>query len=493
MDAMFSLKGELERVCGKGNPLNRLLFAYGVLFPHVNFSERDPEWEHWQIYDRDSRRLPISHFVRELARRSHIKVSREAWYDPVASRPNTGQVSELLTIFRGDFELVASPRDLEGGTENKLYQLTKEQYEKLDVMEDNPRCLFDGGGGTGKTFLAREFSRRMAADNQSVLLLCFNRLLGKWLEEQNRAERLEEKVVTGNLHSFLDSLIKESSQGEEFRELRDQKPTDLFDRQYPFFGQLAMEEGVRDPFDVLVIDEGQDLIRPEFLDVFNVLVKGGLAGGRWTIFCDFQRQAIYARLGADEMLQLIQERAPQFARGRLHVNCRNTRPIGEETCLLSGFERPPFRLADVQGKAVDYRFVQDQGQARATVEAVVSVAISEGIEPREITLLSPVVRAHSCLAGLDRLADHPLIDLGDHVIGKRNRTYIGHTTIHAFKGLENTMIVLHDISRIADDASRSLLYVGMSRARERLAVIMMEQCRADYQEAVRQNIQRSLA
>ena len=227
--------------------------------------------------------------------------------------------------------------------------------------------------------------------------------------------------------------------------------------------------------------------------MFDVLLKGGLAGGQWTIFCDFQRQAIYAQLGADEMLHLLQQRAPHFARGRLHVNCRNTRPIGEETCLLSGFEKPPFRLANVQGRAVEYRFVPDQGQARAAVETVMSAAIGDGVRPREITLLSPVVRGNSCLAGVDRLAGHPLIDLGEQTIGKRNRTSIGHTTIHAFKGMENTMIVLHDVNRIADDESRSLLYVGMSRARERLVVIMTEPCRADYQEAVRQNIRRSLA
>lgn len=492
MDGMFSLKEELARVRSKGHPLRRIVFGCGVLFPHVVFGERDPEWEQWQIYDRDSRRLPISRFLRELARRTHIKVSGESWYDPVASRPTLDQVSELLAIFRGDFELVASPRDLEGDTEGELLRLTREQYEKLDVMEDNLRCLFEGGGGTGKTFLAREFARRMAAENQNVLLVCFNRLLGKWLEEQNRAEKLEHRVVAGHLHSFLDSLIRDSTRREEFRKLRDQKPADLFDRQYPFFAQLAIEEGVCEPFDVLIVDEGQDLIRPEFLDVLNALVKGGLAGGRWTMFCDFERQAIYGQLGAYEMLELLKERSPDFARGRLRTNCRNTRPVGEETCVLSGFQKPPFRLADVQGRPVQYRFVPDQGKARAAVEEVIAAALGDGVTPREITVLSPVVRCHSCLAGLDRLAGHPLIDLGDQAIGKRNRTAIGHATIHAFKGMENTMIVLHDISRLADDESRSLLYVGMSRARERLAVVMAEVCRADYDEAVRQSIQRSL-
>ena len=247
MDAMFSLKDELARVRGKGHSHNRILFGHGVLFPHVVFGEQDPEWEPWQIYDRDSRRLPISRFLRELARRTHIKFSGESWYDPVASRPTAEQVSELLTIFRGDFELVASSRDLEGDADGELFRLTREQYEKLDVMEDNPRCLFEGGGGTGKTLLAREFARRMAADDQNVLLLCFNRLLGRWLEDQNRAEKLESKVVAGNLHSFLDSLIKDSSQREEFRKVRDQKPADLFDHQYPFFAQLAMAEGGASP------------------------------------------------------------------------------------------------------------------------------------------------------------------------------------------------------------------------------------------------------
>jgi hypothetical protein len=492
IDGMFSLKGELLRVRGKGHPLNRILFGHGVLFPHVVFGEHDPEWEQWQIYDRDSRRLPISRFLRELTRRTHIKVSGEPWYDPVASRPSGEQVAELLAIFRGDFELVASPRDLDGDTEVELLRLTREQYEKLDVMEGNPRCLFEGGAGTGKTFLAREFARRMAADDQSVLLLCFNRLLGKWLEEQNHADRLEPKVVAGNFHSFLDSLIRDSTQRDEFRKVRDQNGGDLFDRQYPFFAQLAMEQGVREPFNVLVIDEGQDLIRPEFLDVFDALVEGGLAGGRWTMFCDLERQAIYGHVGANEMLQLLQERAPHFATGRLRVNCRNTRAVGEETCLLSGFEKPPFRLADIQGKPVEYRFVPNQGQARAAVEAVISTAIRDRVRPREITLLSPIVRRHSCLAALDRLDGHPLIDLGDQALGKRNRTAIGHTTIHAFKGMENTMIVMHDVDRIADEESRSLLYVGMSRARERLVVIMAEPCRADYEEAVRQNVQRSL-
>ena len=46
--------------------------------------------------------------------------------------------------------------------EEKLLRLTEEQYDRLEELEDNPRCLFEGAAGTGKTLLAVEFARRRA-------------------------------------------------------------------------------------------------------------------------------------------------------------------------------------------------------------------------------------------------------------------------------------------------------------------------------------------
>jgi hypothetical protein len=84
-------------------------------------------------------------------------------------------------------------------------------------------------------------------------------------------------------------------------------------------------------------------------------------------------------------------------------------------------------------------------------------------------------------------------ELADHAGGRRQRAAVAHCTIQGFKGLENTTIILHDIDTIAGEESRSLLYVGMSRARERLTVVMTDACKAEYESAVRTNLQRSLA
>jgi hypothetical protein len=490
-DGMYTLLEEVRRHFGTRHRFTRFVYGYGVVFPNVAFPAGGPEEERWLVYDRDSRRQPISVYLRELARQTHDKLRSERWYDAAASRPTAADVADLVDHFRGDFELVASARDLEGDLEAQLFRLTQEQYRSLDALELNRRCLFEGGAGTGKTFLAREYARRAADSGQRVLLLCFNRLLGAWLEQQNAAERLAPRVTAGSFHSFLDDLIAASPHREEFRRLQAEAPADLFTQNYPLFGQLALEEGVRQPFDVLVIDEGQDLIRPEYLDLLNLLVAGGLAGGQWAFFCDFQRQALFAQMPADEMLTLLQARAPHLARYRLTINCRNTRPIGEETSLLSGFDTPPFLLAEIAGRPVDYHFGRDAAQQLALLEGVVSSYLRDGLTHAQITLLSPVQRANSCLAGVNHLGGCTLSDLDGRPVSRRGRL-LGHTTIQAFKGLENTAIVLHGIDRINDDRSRSVLYVGMSRARERLAVVLTESCRADYQNAVRQHLQRSL-
>src|SRR5690606_34670331 len=148
----------------------------------------------------------------------------------------------------------------------------------------------------GKTLLALEHARREAEAGRSVLLLCFNRILGEWLGLQ--VERLaNQRIAARTFHSFLRMMIGQSSYAAEFEErgkLVGQR--ELFSELLPFFGELAIAEtGVT--FDTLVVDEAQDLLCKEHLSLFNALLKGGMSGGRWAIFGDFTRQAIFGNKG----------------------------------------------------------------------------------------------------------------------------------------------------------------------------------------------------
>ena len=46
-------------------------------------------------------------------------------------------------------------------------------------------------------------------------------------------------------------------------------------------------------FEYLIVDEAQDILSEKYLDILDLLTEGGLAGGHWAFFGDFERQALY--------------------------------------------------------------------------------------------------------------------------------------------------------------------------------------------------------
>jgi len=58
---------------------------------------------------------------------------------------------------------------------NQLLQVTQEQCDVLADLEVNPLMVVHGSAGTGKSILAQEFSKRLAMNGLSVLLLFYNK------------------------------------------------------------------------------------------------------------------------------------------------------------------------------------------------------------------------------------------------------------------------------------------------------------------------------
>src|SRR5262249_60417073 len=99
------------------------------------------------------------------------------------------------------FECPGNACDRRSRKQAEILRYTEEQFAALDTMEDNPRVLFTGPAGTGKTVLALETARRVASTGKSVLLVCFNRLLGRWLSD-NPLSR-SGQVTAGTLHQYM--------------------------------------------------------------------------------------------------------------------------------------------------------------------------------------------------------------------------------------------------------------------------------------------------
>src|SRR5262249_53967516 len=141
------------------------------------------------------------------------------------------------------------------------------------------RVAFEGPAGTGKTMLAIETARRGGAAGRRVLLLCFNRLLGKWLEEE--AAALKPEVTARTLHSHMLEAAGErpSSAGND---------SYFWETTLPRLALNRLVEGIGDGylFDELVVDEAQDVLRDDYLDFLDLSLKGGLTSGRWRLFGD---------------------------------------------------------------------------------------------------------------------------------------------------------------------------------------------------------------
>ena len=294
-------------------------------------------------------------------------------------------------------------------------------------------------------------------------------------------------LVPGRYFKLLRETIMRSSLAVEFgeKERTDHGP-EFYERDYCDFGSLAIEEyGER--YEVLVVDEAQDLIRPGILDCLSAWLNGGLADGRWAIFGDFQRQAIFGKRSSAEMKTLLRQRVPRFATGRLRQNCRNTRSIGEETALLSGFDSLPYRVGQIDGLPVDYRYYDSPVNQRAALTEVLRRLLADGVKPSDIVVLSRYRLANSGVAGTEGGADFKLVEVGEQ---ERSRIpVVRFATIQAFKGMESPVIVLCDVFEISGIEPQALLYVAMSRARSQLTVLVDEKARPLIRECLQRRLQ----
>ena len=483
-ESMFALRSSIVDHFGKGSAESYCPTGLAVVFPDVSCPPITPEFERSDVIDSEDLRRPISESIIRVV---HSRL-RELQPRSSGRYPTSPQCKAIQTYLRPDFDLVVAKSVSLDRTEAKQMSLTEEQYDRLDELEDNSRCLFEGAAGTGKTLLALEYARRANRSGARVLFVCFNRLLGAWLKKQTE----DTQIVTGTWHEILKRIIVDSNVGEEFlvheqQALGDNDLVTLFEELYPFYGEIALEE-MPTRFDVLVMDEGQDLFNQATLDLINRVIRGGLAGGKWGIFGDFTRQALYSSSSAP--VEDLSSYSEHFVRAKLTLNCRNTRRIAENTAIIGGFDTPPFKLGKEAGMPVEHRYWRTASDLLKTLTKTIHRLGSDGVPVEDIMILSPRRLENSALATVERICDVPLVDCSRSL--DTTQRCIKFSTIHSFKGLESRAVIIIDIEEVDDDWSQSLLYVGMSRARALLILMIHEKARRSIDTRIRAALEKEL-
>jgi hypothetical protein len=417
-----------------------------------------PEWHDWQILDSEDLKGNVcSVILRTIAAGTEHLNEKIKYFTFGGVGPDTATVDRLTSLLRPRVEVHVVPGDIRRARDVQLIRFIEEQYQALDAMADNHQVLYSGPAGSGKTLLALEAAQRETAQAKTGRLLCFNRLLGKRL-----AADIGETpgLRVGSFHQELLHFARVTVPREP--------SSDFWERELPERAIEALLEGGPELVaDFLIVDEIQDLARAQYLDVLDLMVDGGLERGRLLMFGDFERQAIFD--DSDGRIAL-RERSPHLVTSRLTSNCRNLPRIGYVVNMFSKLD-PGYVFFRRQDDGTDPTFLPypaGEDQSAQVIEAV-SRLRGEGYELHEIVILSPLRIGSTAETTTDSWLRQVLVPADG---GRPRKGELQHCTIQAYKGLEAPAVVVTDLDRSTLPNFESLLYIGLTRATDRLFAVI---------------------
>jgi hypothetical protein len=328
--------------------------------------------------------------------------------------------------------------------------------------------------------LAIEAARRLAREGERVLLLTYNKLLAARITAGADAEDYAGELVVRNAHRHFHEVIKASPLAAEFEAKFDPADNASFDELLPEYAEVAASESGEGLFDAIVMDEAQDLLTTRNLNALHEMLRGGLEEGRWFAFLDSQDQAVvYANTEEAALDRLRRSSATQT----LAINCRNTQPIARQTALLSGSKRRS--KARVGGPPVEFIPYRENTGWGGNLERVINDIRRERVSPGQVSVLLARNPDEKEAKVLERLSIQRLTEDTVPALGTTALEHITWSTASGFKGLENDAVIVVGIKEVDKEWSRGVAYVGMSRARTRLYVILTDECDEERQRRLR--------
>lgn len=366
------------------------------------------------------------------------------------------EIDRLGNLLRGDFHFVPSMKDTVERTMKELCALTAEQYELLESLFDNPRTMISGVAGAGKTLIAMEQARRAYWEGKSVLYLCYNRNIAQYVQYQFEKEHVEIESVT--LHSLMMRVCGVRGSPEFDRE--------FYEKDLP---AIFLKAGDVSSYDLVVIDEGQDLLADTYLKCIDRVVSGGLREGTWAIYYDPNQNIFNSYSQLDAMIKKLRHETYAMT-WKLQINCRNTKQIANANILMTN-------IADqgkttVHGPQVEYDSYNGIDEERQKINAIIREIKDSGAIGSDFVILSRYTldNPHNGLGrtGMDR-------DLGtiktDGPPWRAKKNEVRFSTIAGFKGLESKIVIMIDVNRFSGEEARMLNYVAVSRACAKLYVL----------------------
>ena len=452
------------------------LFGFGVVMPYTTFTATGTEIIPQVLLDRRTFRQSLKNYVNSLEYYWTTEYSRK--HNRKYRGLTATELREARQILRPDVETALSLGGYLTGLDDRLVQLTNEQIRASRRMAANPRTVVRGAAGTGKSILALDRAIHQAAQGHQVLYLCLSRLLAAHVRTGLERKPGESPIHVSSAYVFYRRTIEEAGLLPRLLN-EDENASDFFGKRFPEIAAEALCQRTASCWDVLIVDEAQDLLTPEHLDVFDLLLKEGLSRGCWHLFLD-PNQNIYGEAVRSSASDRLSDYAPAFE--DLFENCRNTRQVAVQTSIVSGVDLPVAGAPN--GPEAPIHYYSSREEAIEILEKLVRQLVDSQVRPDDIAILSTRRPTNSLLSGRQNLAGYRLMAPAEDML-KHAGTMV-FSTMHAFKGLERQAIIAIDMDEIGEEFWSMLHYTGLSRARVLLHILLPAKARKSYDRQARE-------
>ena len=436
--ALFALKTALRKQFYWAKNIS---FASGVVFPDITFSYRGVSIIPEILYD----------FSSTFSFDEYIKKCHVYWDDRNRrefSFLTNEEIDQIKKFIRDDLHFVPAVSSVINSVDEQLIRLTEEQIKVLYALEENEKLLINGPAGSGKTLIAMQYARNCVEKGKRVLFLTYNKMLATFLSKNNVSDRLFIKHFHGLISDYIAIEPNRVSDANYYS-------THLPEQLLKYLSSHKTMQ-----YDVLIVDEGQDLLNTKYFPIFDKLLKKGLYNGNWMFFYD-SNQNLFNRKRFDKAMEALQRYYP--IKYKLTKNCRNTEPIALFNKHISGIESGN---AIVGGENVNIISCDAIGFDNE-LDGLISTLIKSGVKQSEIVVLSPVLFENSVIAGYEGIYKALITKFS----GDFNICNINYATVQAYKGLDSKVVIAVDIHKENLEDKSILLYTLLSRARTLLYIL----------------------
>ncbi|GAD79753.1 nuclease-related domain-containing DEAD/DEAH box helicase [Vibrio ezurae] len=301
------------------------------------------------------------------------------------------------------------------------------QQQVITAFEYDKRVICDGAAGTGKTLLVEVIAKECISDDKKLLVLCES----KWLKGRLKTRLHSTNIVVAT----IDSLQVDSRRA--------------------FISQ----------YDVVIVDEAQDLYRLDKINLLDKYINGGLDKGKWIFFQDLANQSVFFSTPETEAIEKIKNASDVSL--SLDTAYRYSRTTLNYISDLLGKDKLPTKK--VNGPEVELFASDDEDSERKNIETIIYKVLSLGYRHSDITLLSDNLFIESVVSQLPKSLLTSVIQVDDFNVRTFPLGGISFSELEHFKGLENKVVILVDFSKKCLDNTPKA-YVAMTRASERLFI-----------------------